>query len=146
MLYSSVMVSRAGVALGVGALNGDLGKLLAHCMKTCIDRHITGALVWDSGYFLTVLEGELGQLDALMDSLRTDRCFGEPRVLECVPVKGREYKNWAVGAARPESTPSPLIKKLQTVVPTAGEVRTQVRTSIYDGVIAETPALVGAAA
>jgi hypothetical protein len=146
MLNSSVMVSRAGVELSLGAVSGDLGKLLAHCMKTCIDRQITGALVWDSGYFLTVLEGEPVQLDAFMDGLRTDRRFGEPRVLESVPVDGREYQSWAVGAVRPESTPSRLIKKLQTVVPTAGEVRTHVRTSIHTGVFAETPPLVVRAA
>ena len=146
MLNSSVMVSRAGVDLSLGALRGDPGKLLAHCMKTCIDRQITGALVWDSGYFLTVLEGEPGPLDTFTDSLRTDRRFGKPRVLESVPVEGREYLSWAVGAVRPESTPSRLIKALQTVVPTAAAVRTHVRTSIYDGVIAETPALVDRAA
>ncbi|WP_300556717.1 BLUF domain-containing protein [Maricaulis sp.] len=142
MLNSSVMVSRAGIELSLGAVSGDLGKLLAHCMKSCIDRQITGALVWDSGYFLTVLEGEPVELDAFTGSLRTDHRFGELRALESVPVEGREYLSWAVGAVRPESTPSLLVKKLQTLVPTAAEVRAYVRTSIQNGVLAETPPLV----
>ena len=146
MIYRAVMMSRARVALGIGALNGELGRIISCCMMSCVDQRLTGALVWDAGYFMQVLEGHPDSLRDFMKTVAKDTRHQDYRQLEFVQAMRREYSTWSVGASRAGTPPSALIKKIQTIVPTADEVRTHVRHLISPGVIAETPPLVTAAA
>lgn len=146
MLHRMTMIAKAGIPLGVGALNGELGRVLACLMKACVDRQVTGALVLDSGHYLAVLEGDADALRMIRKKFEGFGRHSNFHVLEVVPVVHREFRTWSVGAQRRESEPSRLIKKFLTIVPTAGEVRTHVRDLIALGVLAESPPLVFAAA
>ena len=146
MIFRAVMMSRAKVALGIGALNGELGRIIACSMMSCVDRQLTGALVWDSGYFMQVLEGDPDHLGDFMETVARDSRHQDYHQLEFVQAMRREYQTWGVGASRAGPEPATLIRKAQTIVPTADEVRTHVRHLISLGVVAETPPLVTAAA
>ncbi|WP_417492597.1 BLUF domain-containing protein [Maricaulis sp.] len=145
MLYRAVMVSKAQVDLGVGALNGELGSVLACCMKASTDRQMTGALVWDYGWFMEELEGEREVLEAFWQGIAGDPRHADPQRLEFVPLLKRRYQTWSVGTSRRGPANHALIKTLRRNVPTAGEVRTHVRTVIASGLVAESPPLVCAA-
>ena len=146
MIFRAVMMSRAKVALGFGALNGELGRIISCSMMSCVDLRLTGALIWDSGYFMQVLEGDPDHLRDFMETVARDGRHQDYRQLEFVQAMRREYQTWSVGASRTGSKPAALIRKAQTIVPTADEVRTHVRHLISLGVVAETPPLVTAAA
>tara|TARA_R110002051_G_scaffold114257_8_gene186962 strand:+ start:3827 stop:4252 length:426 start_codon:yes stop_codon:yes gene_type:complete len=139
------MVSKARVDLGVGALNGDLGSILACCMKTSTDGHMTGALIWDRGWFLEVLEGRRDALEDFWQSIANDPRHADPQRLELVPLSKRDYQTWSVGTPRRGRANHTLLQSLRSHVPTAGEVRTHVRTVIATGLVAESPPLVCAA-
>ncbi len=145
MLYRMTMIARAGIPVGVGALNGELGRVLACLMQLCVDRQVTGALVLDSGHYLTVQEGEADALEQLRSRFEQDGRHSNLNVVEYAPIPRRDYRTWSVGRQRPESEPSQLIKKFQTIVPTAGEVRMQIRDLISLGTMAESPPLFGGA-
>ncbi len=146
MIYRAVMMSRAKVALGFRGLNGELGRIISCSMMSCVDRQLTGALIWDSGYFMQVLEGDPDHLRDFMKKVARDGRHQDYRQLEFVQAMRREFQTWSVGASRTGSKPAALIRKAQTIVPTADEVRTHVRHLISLGVVAETPPLVTAAA
>lgn len=145
MLHRAVMVSKARVDLGVGALNGDLGSVLACCMQMSIRGFMTGALVWDSGWFMEVLEGEKAALESFWNTVADDPRHSHPQRLEFVPLLKREYQTWSVGTPRRGVANHGLLRSLRSNVPTAGEVRTHVRTVIATGCVAESPPLVCAA-
>jgi hypothetical protein len=142
MLHRAVMVSKARVDLGVGALNGDLGSILACCMKASTDERMTGALIWDCGWFMEVLEGRRDALEDFWQSIAGDPRHADPQRLEFVPLLKREYETWSVGTPRRGPPNHGLIRSLRSNVPTAGEVRTHVRTVIATGLVAESPPLV----
>lgn len=146
MLHRMTVIAKAGLSLGAGALNGELGRVLACLMKSCTDRQITGALVLDSGHYMAALEGETDELRAILTVFEGYAAHSNFHMLEYVPAVRREFRTWSVGALRAAPGPSRLVRKFQTIVPTAGEVRTQVRTVIARGVLAESPPLVGEAA
>ncbi|MBR9826876.1 MAG: hypothetical protein GYB36_13925 [Alphaproteobacteria bacterium] len=143
MLYRMTIIAEASIPVGVGALNGELGRMLAYLMQRCVDRQITGALVLDSGHFLAVFEGEAESLDHIRSRFERLGRHSNMTVVEYAPIPRRDYHTWSVGSQSPESQPSQLIKKFQTIVPTAGEVRRQVCDLIALGTFAETPPLVG---
>lgn len=142
MLHRAVMVSRAKIDLGVGALNGDLGSVLSACMHASVTGHMTGALIWDSGWFMEELEGHRDELDAFWQCIAADRRHADPQRLEFVPLLKRQYQTWSVGTPRRGPANHGLLRSLRSNVPTAGEVRTHVRTVIATGLVAESPPLV----
>ncbi|WP_417493398.1 BLUF domain-containing protein [Maricaulis sp.] len=139
------MVSKARVDMGVGALNGELGSILACCMKASTDRQMTGALIWDCGWFMEEVEGDRDALEDFWQSIAGDRRHADPQRLEFVPLLKRRYQTWSVGTPRRGPANHALLKNLRRNVPTAGEVRTHVRTVIASGLVAESPPLVCAA-
>lgn len=142
MLYRAVMVSKARVDLGVGALNGDLGSILACCMKASTDRQMTGGLIWDCGWFMEVIEGHREALDGFWQRIIDDPRHADPQRLEFVPLLKRSYETWSVATPRRGPANHSLIRNLRSNVPTAGEVRTHVRTVIATGLVAESPPMV----
>lgn len=137
------MIARAGIPTGVGALNGELGRVLACLMQTCVDRQVTGALILDSGHYLAVQEGEADALEHIRNLFERDGRHSNLQIVEYAPTPRRDHLTWSVGRQRPESEPSQLIKSFQTIVPTAGEVRRHVCDLIALGPLAESGPLLG---
>jgi|GEM_PF-1642318 len=146
MLHRKTVIAKAGIPLSVGALNGELGRILARLMKSCVDQQVTGALVLDSGHIMAVFEGDAGALRGLRNMFELDGRHSNFNMLERTPIAHREFHTWSVGAQRRGSEPSRLVKSFQTIVPTADEVRMHIRHLISQGVIAESPPLIVAAA
>lgn len=143
MLYRMVMMCRTRVALGVGGLQGELGSILSCCMKTSVDETLTGALIWDSFMFMEVLEGDGEALERFWDVVRADPRNSDCRRLEYRPIKEREFRTWSVGAQRRSLSTSRFMKRIQTVRPTAEEVRLHIDDVLAAGRLAESPSLVG---
>lgn len=146
MLHRLTMIARADTPLNIGAFKSELGRNLACLMDACMDRQVTGALVQDSGHYLAILEGDADALCAMQEKFEVHGRISNFHKLEFAALDAREFRTWSDGAPRSESEPSRLIKKFQTIVPTADEVRTQVRNLISHGVWAENPPLVSSAA
>lgn len=138
MLYRMVTLSSARIRIEGSIVSGTLGGVLAARMERLSALELTGALVWEEGYFMEVLEGLPQPLGEFWEQLRQDPHHSDLKRLELRPVRRREYATWALGRARQDAGPSALVRKLQTITPRADEVRTHVRDIISGGVMAET--------
>lgn len=145
MLHRMVLMARSQVDLGSGSLNGDLGLILSHCMKTSIEHSLTGALVWDSGHFFEVLEGDRDALRRFYERVATDPRIGDVQLLEFLPLAHRSYRTWAVGTrGRGQHDPA-LQRDILAGHVTAAQVQALVQTIVGLGPLAESPDLVCAA-
>lgn len=145
MLHRSVMISRATIQLGAGALTGALGEILTCCMRESINGTLTGGLVWDSGWFMKVMEGETHALDTFCETVLRDERHCDVRRLEYRPVANREFLTWSVGTPHRSRAGKGIIRALQTVVPSAQEVQAHVSGILSRDRVAESPRLVYAA-
>jgi len=57
---------------------------------------VTGALMFNSGYFAQVLEGSQGAIEATFERIQRDERHGEVTLLEFAPVEGRGFSNWSM--------------------------------------------------
>ena len=144
MLHRMVMIAEARIELGMGALNGDLGIILSCCMKSSVDQQMTGALVWDAGYFFEVLEGRAEALRAFHDRIAGDARIAGLQLLEFLPVTRRDFDTWAVGTPGPRQWDRALLAAARDGTATAADVRSLVSRVMTRGTLAESPPLVAA--
>jgi len=57
---------------------------------------VTGALMFNSGYFAQVLEGAQGAIEATFERIQRDERHGAVTLLEFSPVEGRGFSNWSM--------------------------------------------------
>ncbi|WP_300541883.1 BLUF domain-containing protein [Maricaulis sp.] len=145
MLHRMVLVARSNVELGRGALNGDLGIMLSRLMKASVDGCMTGALLWESGHFLEVLEGDRETLNEFRARITGDARIERLQVLEFLPLLRREYSTWAIARRRHDRAGPDLLRDLAGGRVSAEKVRFVLRESLAAGPLAESPPLVVAA-
>lgn len=124
-----------------GALGGELGSVLACCMKRSVDRRMTGALVWDSHHFMEVLEGHPDDLAEFWGIVCNDDRNTFCDQLEFVEIDRRDFQTWSIAAARPSIISIALMNKLRTVRPSAQDVQNHIERIRTRGLLAESPVL-----
>lgn len=82
----------------VGASEGpaDLSAVVATSVRNNGRRRITGALAYQSGTFVQVLEGDPEALTALMEDIEADERHRNVRVLARWPVQAQLFLGWAM--------------------------------------------------
>ncbi len=60
-------------------------------------RDITGALLYDRGLFLQILEGPAGEVERLLASISRDHRHKDTRVLMREEIADRLFSNWSMG-------------------------------------------------
>lgn len=67
-------------------------------------RHgVTGALLYNSGYFAQVLEGHKGSIEEIFETIQRDRRHGDVTVLECSAAESRDFPSWWMAYVHPAS-------------------------------------------
>lgn len=141
MLYRMTAICRTQIAMKAGALSGELGTVLAFCMKRSVDRSMTGAMIWDSHHFMDVREGHPDELQAFWDIVREDPRNSFCQQLEFTEIADRDYQTLSIAAARPSVVSIALMNKLRTTRPTACDVRQHIERVRARGLLAESPVL-----
>lgn len=80
----------------------DLLKLLETARHNNQAANITGMLVFASGDFLQVLEGEHLAIDSLFASISADRRHKNCRILSDTEIKERIFSDWSMGFRKME--------------------------------------------
>ncbi|WP_426042134.1 BLUF domain-containing protein [Brevundimonas sp. TWP2-3-4b1] len=82
----------------VGAADGpmDLSEIVATSVRNNGRRRITGALAYQAGTFVQVLEGDPEALTALMADIEADARHRNVRVLARWPVQAQLFLGWAM--------------------------------------------------
>lgn len=144
MLHRMVLVARARVELSEGALNGDLGLMLAAHMKASVEMEMTGGLVWLDGYFLEVLEGDGDVLRRFFVAIASDPRITDLRSEEFLPIARRQYQRWSVARGDTAIYDTSALLALRDGHDSAAQASELVAQCLRSAIIAETPPLVAA--
>jgi hypothetical protein len=145
MLFRLVMVCRTQVNFGAGALNSELGDILSYCMRKSVSKRMTGALVWDAGYFLEVLEGHPDDLRRYWHNVQQHPGHTDFWLIELREIDGRAYQTWSVGAPGRNKHHAPFLDTIEQTGPAPDLVIDYVRKAIAAGVMAESQPAICAA-
>ncbi len=89
--------------LSIDAKNGSMidqiNKILVSSQKWNQIKNITGALIFDSKWFVQVLEGDLDEVWNLYRKIESDPRHVNSRFVEMVTVPSRRFSDWSMGYA-----------------------------------------------
>lgn len=77
----------------------EITQILAKSRTNNSANGITGALVFNSGFFAQVLEGPLHKVEQTFERIQRDMRHGEISVLECTLVSSRDFPEWSMAYA-----------------------------------------------
>jgi hypothetical protein len=86
-------------------IDADLARIEASARRNNLRDGITGALVYDAGRFIQVIEGPRRCVDRLLVRISNDPRSSEVRVLFDVPIRERSTARWELRAGRLDDTP-----------------------------------------
>lgn len=89
--YSHNRLSDADHAAGV-----DIEAILAASRRNNAEVQVTGALMFNSGFFAQVLEGPEPAVAATFERIQQDPRHGDVNVLSFGPVASRAFSNWSM--------------------------------------------------
>jgi hypothetical protein len=96
MLHHLIYVSAARELLGDAELDG----ILASSARNNAAHGITGMLLYASGSFMQVLEGEEADVERTYARILPDRRHQSPFVIERGPIPARSFGSWSMGFRR----------------------------------------------
>jgi hypothetical protein len=96
-----------------GAFRAELASILESCARRNPALGVTGALIYERGRWVQLLEGPPASVDALLDAIEVDIRHGMFQILWRTPAETRLFEQWSMafmdaGAAPlPADAPSP---------------------------------------
>lgn len=77
----------------------EIAQILARSRVNNSANDITGALLFNSGFFAQVLEGPLQKVEQTFERIQRDMRHGDVSVLECTMVASRDFPEWSMAFA-----------------------------------------------
>jgi len=99
MLYQVIYSSKAARPMA----SQDLEQILVDARAGNEARDVTGALVYSDGVFLQILEGERGEVDDLIRSIREDTRHDSFKVFYRAEVPARAFSSWRMAYLSPDA-------------------------------------------
>jgi hypothetical protein len=94
-----------------GKMIGDLNKIMDASVRNNQRDGITGALLFDSIWFVQILEGEREAVSATLRRIMPDPRHDAVTVMDCAPIESRLFGNWWMGVANMAGANAPLLAK-----------------------------------
>jgi hypothetical protein len=85
--------------LAAGQLAAQLDAILDKSRQNNVLVGVTGALMFSSGYFVQVLEGEQAAVEATFERIQQDSRHGDVQLVDFSPVAERTFSNWSMAYA-----------------------------------------------
>lgn len=101
-VYRILYCSRNVVNSSSGTEEQEIAQILAKSRVNNSKNGITGALLFNSGFFAQVLEGPLDAVDQTFERIQRDMRHDEIIVLECGNVPVRDFPEWSMAYAATE--------------------------------------------
>lgn len=95
-LYKLVYCSRNLIKGTSAEVTAELESILAKSRKNNPALDITGALLYNAGNFAQVLEGPLGSISKVFETIQCDPRHGEVTVVHSGPTEMRDFPNWSM--------------------------------------------------
>jgi hypothetical protein len=80
-----------------GKMIGDLNSILDASNRNNERDGITGALLFDTLWFVQILEGEREAVSATLCRIMGDERHDAVTIMECGPIAARQFGNWWMG-------------------------------------------------
>lgn len=81
----------------------ELARILATSRRNNADVNVTGALLYNRGFFVQLLEGSFDAVQSVFERIQADPRHDAVVVLQAETVESRIFAEWAMAEAQPES-------------------------------------------
>jgi hypothetical protein len=78
-------------------IEGEIQSILSAARRNNASCGISGALIFNSGIFAQVLEGELRAIETIFEKIQRDERHGEVQVLAFEKTPARTFPGWSMG-------------------------------------------------
>ena len=106
-LYKIVYCSKNYIAGTPGELDSEMLQILNTARANNSRQSVTGALLFNSGYFAQVLEGPQASIERIFEQIQRDPRHGDVTVLESGATPERIFPEWSMAHALPPSELDP---------------------------------------
>lgn len=96
-VYRLIYYSRNRMNGAVEDMARQIGTILASSRANNGKVGVTGALMFNSGYFGQVLEGPQAAVESVFERIQQDDRHGDVSLLACEPAEDRSFGNWSMG-------------------------------------------------
>lgn len=84
----------------IGGIGNAESQPITHILETArtnnSQKSVTGALLYNSGYFAQVLEGPKQSIEHIFERIQRDTRHGDVTVLECAGIDSRDFPSWSM--------------------------------------------------
>lgn len=142
LLCRLIYYSRATIPAGAGALSGDLGRILNASLRNNARDRISGALIYDRGRFVQVLEGGRGVLNRVYQRIRYDMRHEAMTLADFAEIPHREFAAWSMAYADAAKAGDAGPALIDLEVAPAEVLLEKIRRVTAKGVVAETQEII----
>jgi hypothetical protein len=96
-LYRLVYYSKNRLTGKTADLAGEIAGILSASQVNNARVAVTGALIFNSGVFAQVLEGDLAEVETTFERIQRDHRHGDVQVLAFEQASGRRFPSWSMG-------------------------------------------------
>jgi hypothetical protein len=89
----------------------ELRQILKSSQDNNYADNVTGALLFDSGIFLQVLEGKRGKINSLLARLTKDPRHSNIELIGLEPIEKRQFETWSMGLIESNSITKAILLK-----------------------------------
>lgn len=135
-VYRILYCSRNTLNGSAAEQEAEIGSILTKSRQNNAANGITGALLFNSGFFAQVLEGPLEMVETTFERIQRDLRHDDVSVLECGFVSSREFPEWSMAYAGAAQAPSDsfaelnLASTLQNQTTAGAEISAFLRTLV----------------
>jgi hypothetical protein len=97
-------------------------EILRIARRNNIESGLTGVLLFDGTSFLQAIEGDIGHIESLYESIACDRRHENIEVIEFKPIAARAYRNVPMAYVEGLSAEHDTLGHLRSALVAAGEV------------------------
>ena len=111
-IYRILYCSRNSMTRSMEEQKSEIANILAKSRSNNSTRGITGALLFNSGFFAQVLEGPLEHVEKTFETIQRDMRHDDISVLECGNVPQRDFPEWSMAYASTDASQSASLAEL----------------------------------
>ncbi len=142
-IYRILYCSRNCMSGSIDEQKSEIEQILATSRRNNGTQGITGALLFNGGFFAQVLEGPMDRVESTFERIQRDMRHDDISLLECGNVPSRDFPEWSMAYARGASEDTArfsdlnLAKALENQSTAAAQVSDILRTLVLQDDYAE---------
>ena len=99
MIYQLIYYSQSKTASDSPQLVKNWGDILGAAHRHNARNDITGFLIFDSRFFVQILEGDRDKVSETYNRIKMDNRHASPMIINVRDVKARSFDGWDMGSA-----------------------------------------------